>query len=112
MVHVWLQKAETVSVHVEVQIMAKTISRNQPKEKRGPGRPHKAVRKQRVNISFHQETLDFLDWLIGEDGNRSAFIEIRVRLHPQFAEWEAYQNSCEQPITPTPPNGNYHDSQL
>jgi hypothetical protein len=55
--------------------------------KRGPGRP-RTGRKDRLDVSVSKDAVQFIDWLIGEQGNRSAFFEDQIRAHPRFEEWK------------------------
>lgn len=65
-------------------------------QKRGPGRP-RTGRKPRIDITLSQDTLDFIDWLIGERGNLSGFIDERLRAHPEYANWEYIQLRSRRP---------------
>jgi hypothetical protein len=59
-------------------------------ERRGPGRPRQPKTPQskvRKDITLSQRTLDFIDWLIGEDGNLSGFLEEQAQAHPSYQIW-------------------------
>lgn len=54
---------------------------------RGPGRP-RTGRKPRIDATLSQEALDFIDWLIGKQGNVSQFLDEQVKAHPRYEEWQ------------------------
>jgi hypothetical protein len=60
----------------------------QEQEKRGPGRP-RTGKKPRIDATVSQEVLDFINWLIGKDGNQSKLIEDQIKAHPCFEEWKS-----------------------
>lgn len=55
--------------------------------KRGPGRP-RSGRKPRIDITISRDAIHFIDWLIGEHGNLSQFIDEQVKAHPRYEEWK------------------------
>lgn len=58
--------------------------------KRGRGAP-RTGRKPRIDITMSKDALTFIDWLIGERGNVSQFIDSQVKAHPRFEEWKQDQ---------------------
>jgi hypothetical protein len=58
-----------------------------PQTRRHPGRP-RSGRKPRIDATLSQEALDFIDWLIGEQGNVSQFLDEQIKAHPRFEEWK------------------------
>lgn len=67
---------------------------NELQEKRGPGRP-RTGRKPRIDTTISQEALDFMTWLLGPQGNWSAFLEDRVKAHPRYQEWKDQERSSD-----------------
>lgn len=55
--------------------------------KRGAGRP-RTGRKPRIDITISHDAIQFIDWLIGEHGNLSQFIDEQVKAHPHYKEWK------------------------
>jgi hypothetical protein len=55
---------------------------------RGPGRP-RTGRKPRIDITISHDAIQFVDWLIGEQGNLSQFIDAQVKAHPRYEEWKS-----------------------
>lgn len=55
--------------------------------KRGPGRP-RTGRKPRIDVTISKDAIHFVDWLIGEQGNLSQFIDDQIKAHPRYEEWE------------------------
>lgn len=55
--------------------------------KRGPGRP-RSGRKPRIDVTISKDAIKFVDWLIGEQGNLSGFIDKQIKAHPRYEEWE------------------------
>jgi hypothetical protein len=55
--------------------------------KRGPGRP-RTGKKPRIDTTLSQDVLDFIDWLIGKEGNMSKFLEEQIKAHPRYQEWQ------------------------
>ena len=58
--------------------------------KRGPGRP-RTGRKDRIDVTISKDDVQFIDWLIGPQGNVSAFIGEQVKAHPRYEEWKKDQ---------------------
>ena len=63
--------------------------------KRGPGRP-RSGRKPRIDVTISKDAIHFIDWLIGEDGNLSQFIDEQIKAHPQYAEWKHGTKRAEE----------------
>ncbi len=61
----------------------------QEQTKRGPGRPRKAARQQRIDITLSPDILDFIDWAKSDYDSRSGFIEAWVKSHPLYEQWKA-----------------------
>lgn len=60
---------------------------SEQEQKRGPGRP-RTGRKPRIDVTISQDAICFVDWLIGEQGNLSQFIDDQIKAHPRYKEWK------------------------
>ena len=78
------------------------------KRLRGLGRPRTGRRrKQRIDATFAADALDFIDWLIGPDGNVSNFLEERIRSHPRYRAWLTQRVLTLITELTQPPKGRY-----
>ena len=66
----------------------------QQEVRRGPGRP-RSGRKPRIDATLSQDALNFIDWLIGEQGNLSKFLDDQVKSHPRYEEWQTQQQALK-----------------
>lgn len=56
--------------------------------KRGPGRPPTGKpARPRKEFTISPESVAFMKWLLGEQGNQSGFVDEQIKAHPQYEEW-------------------------
>jgi len=41
--------------------------------------------------------MKFIDWLIGEQGNLSGFIDAQIKAHPRYEEWKGKRS--KEPVS-------------